>query len=61
MDPTNGPTANVVGSPLHDGIEYRDSSVGAATRLWARPVVFNLGYAKTYYINQNETQEPIEP
>jgi hypothetical protein len=24
-------------------------------------VAFNLGYAKTSYINQNETQEPLEP
>jgi hypothetical protein len=26
-----------------------------------KAVVFNLGYAKTSYTNQNETQEPIEP
>jgi hypothetical protein len=27
----------------------------------SNPAVFNLGYVKTRYINQNETQEPLEP
>jgi hypothetical protein len=28
---------------------------------YSRALVFNLGYTKTFYINQNEIQEPLEP
>jgi hypothetical protein len=28
---------------------------------YSRAVAFNMGYTKTFYIDQNETQEPLEP
>jgi hypothetical protein len=32
-----------------------------ATASFLKPVVSNLGHAKTSYINRNETREPLEP
>jgi hypothetical protein len=34
--------------------------MGEITGAAAPSVVFNLGYVKTSYINQNEIQEPLE-
>jgi hypothetical protein len=42
-------------SPGHESENFRTRNGNA------KPVTFNLGYAKTSYINQNETQEPLEP
>jgi hypothetical protein len=40
---------------------YKPEGRGFDSRILSKTVVLNLGYANTFYINQKETQEPLEP
>jgi hypothetical protein len=50
------------GSIFYHAIQRkRDIFLLIHTQWWSETVVLNLRYAKTSYINKNETQEPLEP
>jgi hypothetical protein len=59
------------GHSITKGKTYRRTTPGSAWKIvpshfatktrWSVSVVFNLGCAKTSYINRNETQQPLDP